>query len=63
LKKKVSPLIWATASNTTGSLQMSIGVTGPSVGDTGLVPDWAPSGGIRAAGEFTFTQKVTLGGA
>lgn len=33
LKKKVSPLICAIASKTTGSLQMSIGVTGPRVGD------------------------------
>lgn len=36
LKKKVSPLICATASKTTGSLQMSIGVTGPWVGGRGL---------------------------
>lgn len=36
LKKKVSPLICATASKITGSLQMSIGVTGPWVGGKGL---------------------------
>ena len=36
LKKKVSPLICATASKTTGSVQMSIGVTGPWVGGKGL---------------------------
>ena len=38
LKKKVSPLIWATASNTTGSEQMSMGVTGPWVGGRGWPP-------------------------
>lgn len=36
LKKKVSPLIWATASKTIASLQMSMGVTGPWVGGKGL---------------------------
>lgn len=36
LKKKVSPLICATASKITGSVQMSIGVTGPWVGGKGL---------------------------
>lgn len=36
LKKKVSPLICATASKIIGSLQMSIGVTGPWVGGKGL---------------------------
>ena len=66
LKKKVSPLIWATASNTTGSEQMSMGVTGPWVGGRGLPPVLIPGVGrdmllmySTRRGEVTATQTFS----